>query len=118
MGAGQNVVLLAVREVAEGAESSGVWWIVKGESFCDIGAVPAFVINVTGAVKFGGDAVLVMVRCKDLVGKRKCRGGPLWGIKAVGAILVSASKVCSVVVLVCVSGERSQEGKAVMGCVP
>ena len=80
MGAGQNVVLLAVREVAEGAESRGVWWVGRGEGFCYVGAVPAFVINVTGAVKFGGDAVLVMVRCKDLVGKRKCRGGPLWGI--------------------------------------
>jgi len=87
MGAGQNVVLLAVREVAEGAESRGVWWIGRGEGFCYVGAVPAFVINVTGAVKFGGDAVLVMVWGKDLVGKRKCRGGPLRRVLAVGAVV-------------------------------
>jgi len=51
MRAGQNVVLLAVREVAEGAESRGMWRVASGESFLYVGAMPTFVVNVAHAME-------------------------------------------------------------------
>ena len=51
MWTGENIVLLAIRKVAEGAESRGMWRVASGESFLYVGAMPTFVVNVASAME-------------------------------------------------------------------
>jgi len=70
MWTGQNIVLLAVWKVAEGAEGRGMWRICSGESFLYVDAMPTFVVNVACAMELRSDSVLVVVGGEDFVGER------------------------------------------------
>ena len=70
-----------------------MWRLEGGETFLNVGAVPAFVIDVACTVELGGNSVFAMVRLEDFVGELDRGVGPLRGVVTFGAVLITAFEV-------------------------